>query len=64
MKIKVVKIDQHFRLSYKYPLFTSILKLIFLVVFLAHLTGCGFHLVGDFTDSLGNLNNSSKGVAA
>ncbi|KAL4426568.1 hypothetical protein ABPG74_012328 [Tetrahymena malaccensis] len=52
MKIKIQKIDQHFRLSYKYAFITSILKLILLIIILAHLTGCGFHLVGDYTNQL------------
>ncbi|EAR82534.2 cation channel family protein (macronuclear) [Tetrahymena thermophila SB210] len=52
MKIKIKKIDQHFRLSYRYAFITSILKLILLIVILAHLTGCGFHLVGDYTNQL------------
>ena len=48
--MKANKVDQHFRLSFRFPLSTSILRLMIIVLFLSHLCGCGFHFVGEYSN--------------
>ncbi|KAL4467859.1 hypothetical protein ABPG74_013194 [Tetrahymena malaccensis] len=40
------RLDESYQLQFKYPEASELSRLILIIIFIAHLTGCGFHFVG------------------
>ena len=49
MNLKLKKINQCFKLNYKYPTAYDLISLVLLVFIIAHYCGCGFHLISVYS---------------
>ncbi|EAR95403.2 cyclic nucleotide-binding domain protein (macronuclear) [Tetrahymena thermophila SB210] len=48
------KIDENFMLSQKFPIYFQLFQLLYQILLVAHICGCGFHFVGLYSDKDNN----------
>ncbi|KAL4502171.1 hypothetical protein ABPG72_000406 [Tetrahymena utriculariae] len=46
------RLDESYQLQFKYPEASELSRLILIIIFIAHLTGCGFHFVGMYISDI------------